>query len=127
MQLTLQYYCSQILPDNSVIGRCFISKDLEGTRFFENFTFLLHPVVKYESDQNKRTKKEIERLGYFAAIGRIRLEEINLLINPQNMESNQRDESILEGGKQNNAIIMTADNHMKGIAQSKGIFIIEIP
>ncbi|MCX7641344.1 MAG: hypothetical protein N2Z20_01765 [Elusimicrobiales bacterium] len=127
LQLTIQYYCSRILPDNSVIGRCFISKDLEGSKFFENFTFLLHSVVRYESDQNKRTKKEIERIGYFASIGRIRLEEIVSTCDPKTLGNTERDDLILEGAKQNNAILITADNNMKGIAQSKGLFVIEVP
>lgn len=127
LQLTLQYYCSRILPDNSAIGRCFISKDLETSKFFENFTFLFHPVVKYESDRAKGTKKEIEKIGKFAAMGRIRFEEINSVIDLKNIGNTERDDLILDGAKQNNAIILTSDNHMKGVAQSKKIFTIEVP
>lgn len=81
--LTLRYYCGRILPDTSVIIRGFISKDLEGVKFFENFTFLLHPTIRMESDM-PGGKRELERLGHFNAIGRIRLEEIRSIFEQKN-------------------------------------------
>ncbi len=96
--LTLQYYCGKIVPDSSAISRGFISRDLEGARFFENFTFLLHPIVRYETDQHRGGKAEIEKLGKFAAIGRIRLEEIPGFLNETEIkESTFKDDAILEG------------------------------
>ncbi len=124
---TLQYYCNRILPDSNTIIRGFISKDLEGVRFFENFTFLLHPVVRYETDLNRGAKAETEKLGKFAAIGRIRLEEIQCPeIEIKELDNTQRDDAILEGAKKYNAILITADKNMAGVAQAKGLFVIKI-
>lgn len=126
VSLTLQYYCGMIIPDSSVIARGFISKDLEGRKFFENFTFLLHPTVRHESDSHSGGKKELERIGHFAAMGRIRLEEIRSIFDAAKLDSIGRDESILQDAIQNNAIILTADGGMKGAAQAKGLFVMEV-
>lgn len=126
VSLTLQYYCGRIIPDSSAITRGFITKDLEGRKFFENFTFLLHPTVRYECDQHPGSKRELERLGHFSSIGRIRLEEIGSILNAQNLQSIGRDELILNGAITNNAIVLTADNGMKGAAQAKSLFVMEI-
>ncbi len=126
VSLTLQYYCGRIIPDTSAIARGFISKDLDGRRFFENFTFLLHPTVRYESDQHGGGKKELEKLGHFSAIGRIRLEEIKSIFDASILDSTRRDDSILEDAIKNNAIVLTADNGMKGVAQAKKLFVMEI-
>lgn len=125
--LTIQYYCGKIVPDSSAICRGFISRDLEGARFFENFTFILHPIVRYETDQHRGGKTEIEKLGKFAAIGRIRLEEIPGFLNEtETKESTFKDDAILEGTRKYNAILLTSDKNMKGIAQTKGLFVIAI-
>ncbi len=126
VSLTLQYYCGKIIPDTNAIASGFITKDLEGIKFFENFTFLLHPTVKYECDKHRGTKKELEKLGNFASMGRIRLEEIKSNLDASELNSTQRDESILNGAVKNNAIILTGDKAMKGIAQAKSLFVIEI-
>jgi len=123
--ITLRYYCGRILPDNSIITRGFLSKDLESAKFFENFTILLHPIVKKESD-HPGGKKELERLGHFHTIGRIRLEESAPLIKYEDLESVVRDDAIQEGALEHNAILMTADNGMKGSAQAKGLFVFEV-
>ena len=125
--ITLRYYCGRCLPDTSVIANGFLSKDLENIKFFENFTILLHPIVKKESD-HPRGKKELERLGYYNSIGRIRLEEVSSLIkySERENESILRDEIIQEATLQQNAILITADNGMKGSAQAKGLFVLEI-
>lgn len=126
VSLTLQYYCGKIIPDSSAIARGFITKDLEGRRFFENFTFLLHPTVRYECDQHQGSKRELERLGRFSAIGRISLEELQSILDASRLETIERDESILNDAIENNAIVLTADNGMKGAAQAKGLFVMEI-
>jgi ribonuclease HII len=126
ISLTLQYYCGRIMPDSSAIARGFISKDLEGRRFFENFTFILHPTVRYESDNHPGGKKELERIGYFSAIGRIRLEEIRSIFDATKLDNLSRDESILQDAITNNAIILTADGGMKGAAQAKDLFVMEL-
>jgi len=125
--MTLRYYCGRILFDTSVIARGFLSKDLENAKFFENFTLLIHPVVKKESD-HPGGKREMERLGHYNSIGRIKLEEISSLIeySKKANESILRDEIIQEAAVQQNAILMTADNGMKGSAQAKGLFVLEI-
>lgn len=124
--LTLRYYCGRVLPDTSAIARGVISKDLEGRRFFENFTFLLHPVTRFESDQHSGSKKELERLGHFSSICRIRLLQTNLIPDASKLSNLERDEYILKGALENNAIIITADNGMKGAAQAKGLFVMEL-
>lgn len=123
--LTLRYYCGRILPDTSVIRGGFISKDLEGVKFLEDFTFLLHPITRIESD-TRGGKRELERLGHFSAIGRIRLEEIRSIFEQRELNNISRDESILQDAKEQNAIILTADKGMKGAAQSKGLFVFEL-
>jgi ribonuclease HII len=123
LAFTLRYYCGRILPDSSVIARGFLSKDLQGARFFENFTFLLHPVVKTESDTSGG-KKELERLGGFASIGRIKLEETGSLLDPKALGNIERDEAIQLASAEHNAILITADNGMKGSAQAKGLFVL---
>lgn len=126
VSLTLQYYCGKIIPDSSAIARGVITKDLEGRRFFENFTFLLHPTVRYECDKHQGSKKELERLGHFSAIGRIRLEELRLIFEASKLETIERDESILNDTIENSAIVLTADNDMKGATQANGLFVMEI-
>jgi len=120
----LRYFCGKILPDTSTIIRGFISKDLENTKFFENFTILIHPIVKKESD-NRGGKRELERLGHYHSIGRIKLEEIGSIDDfPQ--ENIERDELIQKGAIENNAILITGDKGMMGVAQAKNLFVIEI-
>jgi len=121
----LRYFCGRILPDSSVIRRGFLSKDLENKKFFENFTFLIHPVVKKETDITPGGRKELEKLGHFSSIGRIRLEEISF-ISDFPKENVERDELIQKGAVENNAILITDDNSMKGLAQAKNLFVIEI-
>jgi hypothetical protein len=121
----LRYYCGRLLPDSSVITRGFLSKDLEAAKFFENSTILLHPVTKKESD-NPGGKKELERLGRFASIGRIKLEETASLLDPNKLDNISRDEAIQLGSAQHRAILVTADNGMKGSAQAKGLFVLEV-
>jgi ribonuclease HII len=125
LSLTLRYYCGRILPDSNIIGRGFLSKDLETAKFFENFTILLHPVVKKESD-GPGGKKELARIGTFASIGRIRLEETSSLLDPNALDNISRDEAIQLAAEEHNAILVTADNGMKGSAQAKGLFVLEI-
>jgi len=120
----LRYFCGKILPDTSTIIRGFISKDLENTKFFENFTILIHPIVRKESD-NRGGKRELERLGHYHSIGRIKLEEIEPIDNiPQ--ENIERDKLIQKGAIENNAILLTGDKGMMGLAQAKNLFVIEI-
>jgi len=122
--LTLRYYCGRIIPDTSVISSGLLSMDLDSSKFFENFTFLIHPTVRRESD-TKGGKREFERLANFAAIGRIKLEETGSILDPKKLDNISRDESILIGAIDSKAILLTRDNQMKGIAQAKNLFVIE--
>lgn len=126
LSLVLQCYCGEIIPDTSAIVRGMLSKDLEAKRFFENFTFLLTPVVRYESDKYPGSKKEVERLGRFASIGRIRLKEVGGLKNYDDMDSTLKDEEIMNAAVRYNAMLLTNDSDMKGSAQAKNIFVIEL-
>lgn len=124
-RLDLKYYCGRILPDSSVIMRGFLSRDLNQGRFFENFSLFLHPIVKKECD-TRGGKRELERLGHYDSIGRIRLEEIKQLTNLDGKDSLSRDNVILEDAKKYNAIVITADRGMKGCARSKNLFVFEV-
>ena len=118
LNFTLRYYCGTLLPDSNIIIGGLLSKDLERSKFFEGFTILLHPIVVKECDK-AGGKKELERLAKYAAIGRIRLEEI-----PETgkMEGLTNDERIIESAISFNAILITGDNAMKALAQAKGLF-----
>jgi len=121
----LRYYCGKILFDSNIIHTGFISKDLEGVKFLENFLLLLHPTVRKECD-GKGGKIEMEKIGNFASIGRIKFEEIGSILDTNSLNNIERDESILLGAEENNAIIFTADKQVKGVAQAKGLFAIEL-
>jgi len=128
LNFTLRYYCSFIVPDSNVINRGLLGKDLERSKFFEDFTILIPAVVRYECD-TKGGKKEFERLGRFASISRIKLKEVGEL-NPsklQEMTSQERDELIMKTCIEENAILLSADNQVKGLAVGKGIFTIFVP
>jgi len=125
INLILRYYCGRILPDSNVILQGLLSKDLKKGKFFENFTILISPIVKTETD-TPGGKKEWERLGRFASIGRIKLEEIPMDLENTPLESIARDDLIVDCALENNAIIITADKTMKASAQAKGLFVIEV-
>jgi len=57
--ITLRYYCGYLVPDSNAILRKVISQDLEHSRFFENFTIILSPVVRKECDGTPNGKKRI--------------------------------------------------------------------
>lgn len=125
--ITLRYYCGYLVPDSSVIRRGLISKDLEGSRTFENFTVILTPVVRRECDKTKSGKRELDRIAKFASIGRIKLEAIgNVREIPENLTSQERDEMLVETALKYNGILLTADNSMKAYSIGRGIFTIFI-
>ena len=121
LNFTLRYYCGALLPDSNIIIGGFLVKDLEKSKFFEGFAILLHPIVKKECD-TPGGKKELERLAKFAAIGRIRLEEIPEAGKIDELTKLERDEKIIEGASTFNAILITGDRAMKAFAQAKGLF-----
>lgn len=121
LNVTLLYYCGYIIPDSSVILAGVISKDLEKSRFFEGFTFVLLPEVRRECD-SPGGKRELERLGNFASISRINLFEVNTKDIIPNSENLTTDEIIVEVAKRINAIVYTRDKAMYGMAISKNVF-----
>ena len=124
---TLRYYCGYALPDSSAILRNLISNDLSASRFFENFTILLAPVVRKECDGTPRGKKEFEALWKYNAMGRIRLESIGKVEEiPDNLLNSVRDERIVETCLEYNAILVTADKSMSAFAGGKNVFTILI-
>lgn len=123
LNFTLRYYCGALLPDSNIIIGGLLGKDLErpNSNFFEGFTILLHPIVKRECD-TRGGKRELDRLAKFAAIGRIRLEEIQEAGKLEGLNRFERDEKITESASKFNAILITGDGAMKAFAQAKGLF-----
>lgn len=76
---SLRYYCGYVLPDSNVITGGLLSKDLGHSRFFEGFSVLLDAIVRRECD-TPGGKQELGKLARFAAIGRIRLEEVGTVL-----------------------------------------------
>ena len=116
LEFTLRYYCGYLMPDTSIISGGFLGKDLSQSKFFENFTIIINPIVKSEADMHKGSRKELGRLGEFAAIGRIRLEIMESNLDEtqiKNMSKLERDTRIIDWAKKKNAILITADNPMK--------------
>ena len=123
--ITLRYYCGYVLPDSNAIQRNVISRDLESSRFFENFTVVLSPVVRKESDGTPRGKKEFEKLSRFSAIGRIRIESVGKINDvPNGLTGAERDERIIDDCIKYNAILLTGDKSMQAFAIGKGVFTI---
>jgi len=125
--ITLRYYCGYILPDSNAVQRNVISKDLRTSRFFENFTVILSPVVRKECDGTPRGKKEFEELARFYSIGRIRLESIGKVIDvPDDLSNEERDERIIGNCVEYNAILLTGDKSMQAFASGRNVFTIYI-
>lgn len=124
--VTLRYYCGYVIADANVIIRGLLSKDLESSRFFEDFTVVLPAVVRKERD-TKGGKKELERLARFALIGRIKLENTGKAEDvPANLSNIERDERIIQDASECNAIVITGDNSMKAHSIGRNLFTIFI-
>ncbi|EQD40900.1 ribonuclease HII/HIII, partial [mine drainage metagenome] len=124
---TLRYYCGYVLPDSSVIQRNLITRDLEVSKFFANYTVILHKVVRKECDGTPKGISEFEGLERFYNMGRIKLIGQGRISEIQEGLSNTvRDELIMDGCIENNAILLSADKSMTAFAVSKGIFTIFI-
>lgn len=119
LNTTLLYYCGYVVIDSNIIFEKILHKDLEVGKFFEGFTFLLHPSVHKECD-TENGRKELEELARFSSLGRIRLQEI---VNVDG--SSDPDQSIVESARKNNAIIYTHDKRMHAIAMSKNVFLLQ--
>ena len=119
LNITLLYYNGCIVPDSSSILAGLISKDLQGGKFFENFTILLHPRVTEECD-NPGGKAELGRIADIASYGRIRLITIEDLLD----YDSKADDEIVSSAKKNNGIILTRD--MGQYAKASGLDVFAI-
>lgn len=125
--LTLMYYCGYLVPDSSIIRRRLLSRDLESSRVFENFTVILPAIVRKECDSTKAGRNEFNALSKFTSMGRIKLEyEGKIEDIPDGLSSTARDEMIVDVALKKNAIILTADKSMKACCVAKGVFAISI-
>lgn len=125
--ITLMYYCGYVVPDSSIIIRKLLSKDLEGSKVFENFTVILPAVVRKECDKTKAGKDEFNNLSKFASTGRIKLEYEGKVDDvSDDLSSTVRDEMIVDVAVRYNAIVLTADKSMKACCMAKNIFAISI-
>lgn len=123
LSFTLMYYCGFVVPDSNVVTGGLIGKDLEKSRFFESFTILLPAVVRYECD-TPGGKHEFERLGKFASMGRIKLREAGILEAGKfkALSTQERDDLVIQSCIDNNAMLLSGDNQVKGLATSRDIF-----
>jgi hypothetical protein len=102
-----------------------ISNDLSASRFFEGFTVLLSHVVRKECDGTPGGKREFERLRGYDAMGRIRLETLGKVEEmPEGLPSAVRDETIIEGCVEYNAILLSGDKSMTTFAIGREVFVI---
>ncbi len=123
--ITLRYYCGYILPDSSAIQSRVISRDLNSSKFFENFTIILSPVVRKECDGTPRGKKEFEELSKLNSMGRIKLESVEKIEEIlDDLTNEERDERIIEDCIKYNAILLTADKSMLAFASGRDVFTI---
>ncbi len=125
LDFTLRYYCGFIIPDSNIINRGLISKALDKKSFFDDFTILIPGIVRFECD-TPGGKKEFERLGRFASIGRIKLEEVGESKSAEfkKLTSQEKDDLIMNLCIEYNAILITADNQVKALAVSRKVFTI---
>jgi ribonuclease HII len=118
---TLRYYCGFVLPDTNIILGGLLSKDLgRHSRFFESFTVLLHAVVRAESD-SRGGKIELGRLAEFSDKGRVSLEYVGAKMSGSSLA---RDDAILEGAIDNNAILLTGDTNLRAVANARKLFVL---
>lgn len=123
--ITLKYYCGYVIPDSSAIQRSLISNDLKASKFFENFTIVLCPVVRKECNGTPRGKKEFNEIRKYSAMGRVKVEIVGKVEDiPGGISSTIRDEKIIEACVEFNAILLTADKSMSSFAVGKNVFTI---
>lgn len=128
LDFTLRYYCGFLVPDSNVINRGLLSRDLREGKFFEDFTILLPGIVRFECD-TPGGKKEFKWLGRFGSIGRIRLKETGEFDTEKfkNLSTQERDDLVMQACINENALLLSADNQVKGLAVSRNIFTIFVP
>lgn len=118
LDTTLRYYCGIVVPDTSVIVSGAISTDLDQKGFFGGFTFLIPTVVARETDQ-PGGRRELGRMGDFAAMGRIGMVAVESAFP---IEAAARDSAIIQFARDQNAILTTRDSGMSGNAIAKRVF-----
>lgn len=118
LDTTLRYYSGAILPDSSVVMTGALSLDLERMGFFGGFTVLLASVVSKETDQ-PGGRKELGRLGDFAAMGRIWMSAVSTEVP---VDPTTRDEVVIRAAKEYDAILVTRDSGMYGNAIAQHVF-----
>lgn len=124
---TLRYYCGYVIPDSSAIQRHLISNDLSASRFFEDFTIILAPIVRKECDSTPTGKVEFEELWKYNSMGRIKLMSPGRVEGiPDDLPGEVRDERIIESCLGHNAMLLTADKCMSAFAAGKNVFTIFI-
>jgi ribonuclease HII len=124
---TLKYYCGYVVPDSSAIQRGLICNDLSASRFFEDFTIVLPPIVRKECNGTPRSKTELEGLWKYHSMGRIKLASPGSVREiPDDLPSEARDEKIIETSLKYDAILLTADKSMNAFASGKNVFTIFI-
>lgn len=128
LNFTLRYYCGFIVPDSNIVIKGLLGKDLGESRFLEDFTIVIPAVIRYECD-TKGGRREFQRLGEFASISRIKLKEVGEF-DPSKfdkMTTQERDDLIMKACIEENAILLSADNQVKGLAVARHIFSIFVP
>jgi hypothetical protein len=116
------------VPDSNVINRGLPSKDLNTSKFFEDFYLLVPGVIRLECDTSGGNK-EFERIGKYVSIGRIKMKEMGTF-EPEKFKmfsSQERDDLIMRTCIDKNALLLSADNQIKGLAVSRDIFTIYVP
>lgn len=120
LNTTLRYYCGKVLPDSSTIISGAMSKDLARRGFLGGYTLLLHPTVAMETD-TPGGKRELERLGDYAAMDRIGWRK---LTGPLESGPEPEDEKVIEAARLSDAILVTRDKGMYGNAVAQGLFVL---
>ncbi len=123
---TLRYYCGFVIPDNNALSRKIIGRDLTRSRIFNNFTIVLSPVVRYESDGMRGVRQELEKLRKFSNMGRVTLMSPGNLDGIKYLNNTERDERIMQDCIRYNGIFLTADKTAATYAIGKGIFTITV-
>jgi hypothetical protein len=84
-------------------------------------------VVGKECDPTPKGREEFDNMRHFGTIGRIKLEAPGRVEEiPDNLSNLERDERIIEGCLEYDAVLVTADNNMSTFAVGKNVFTILI-
>jgi len=115
--IEMLYYIGSIILDANIIIHSIISNDLNSTRLFEGFTFLIYKKVEDECN-SQGGKAALERIANYKSIGMINLEHIEDSI------YKNTDDTLIDLALKYNAILMTKDKPLYNKAQTQNIFCI---